>query len=519
MKLNHKTNRWALLQKLTRPLVLAFIAVAMSAVGITVGNAHADIETWGPQDRATFTWNAPATYVTFNSMTDNPQIGDERNFVRVRKADTHDTYVDEVTIEPGAEYEVFVWFHNNASSNLNSIQDGIGIADNVRLLLSIPEIVPAGHAAAIKATISADNANPNEVWDLAFAKTEQGVALRFVPNSAVLHYNEPGTYDSAKGGWYDSKGRETAEGKILNEDALFGRDGYGGAKLTYWEQNWGYLPACSEYSGYVLFRLKADQPNLEMSKTVSKEGEDNFGETITAEPGDVLEFKIEYKNTGTTIQQPVSMTDKLPAGLTYIEGSTYFWSSRHNAGNYVGDDLFNGNLNLGGFEPGDSAYVTYKVRVDDDVNLFPCGDTTITNEGIVGTDDGSGHDRTEITVHRVCDCVTNPELPECQQLPTTGPVEVAIATLIIGGIGGAGYYLYRTRRTLKTVESGAINGHNSGHHASSLHRKSQVPQTPESAHPVHQQPTAHPTPEHHAEEHHVEPQNPESHHPETPKQD
>ena len=39
---------------------------------------------WGPE-RTTFTMEKPATYPTFNSITNNPTIGDERDFVRWAK--------------------------------------------------------------------------------------------------------------------------------------------------------------------------------------------------------------------------------------------------------------------------------------------------------------------------------------------------------------------------------------------------------------------------------------------------
>ena len=52
-------------------------------------------------------------------------------------------------------------------------------------------------------------------------------------------------------------------------------------------------------------------------------------------------------------------------------------------------------------------------------------------------------------------------LDACQipdELPSTGPVEVVIAIVIIAGIGGAGYYFYRTNRSLKHVERGIFGG-------------------------------------------------------------
>ena len=45
----------------------------------------------------------------------------------------------------------------------------------------------------------------------------------------------------------------------------------------------------------------------------------------------------------------------------------------------------------------------------------------------------------------------------CQELPNTGPLEIVLAILVIAGIGGAGYYFYRTKKTLRTVE-GDVTG-------------------------------------------------------------
>ena len=97
----------------------AIIATVLALVGVSTAYA------WGPE-RATFTMEKPASYVTFDSITDNQSsesvgIGDERNFVRVRKAG-ETTFTDQVEISDadarnGQEFEVYVFYHNNAASN------------------------------------------------------------------------------------------------------------------------------------------------------------------------------------------------------------------------------------------------------------------------------------------------------------------------------------------------------------------------------------------------------------------
>ena len=75
-------------------------------------NVGALVDTpWGP-DRTTFTWEDPAPYATFNSITNNPQLGDERNFVRIREVKDGEKFGDEITVEPGKTYEVYIYYHS-----------------------------------------------------------------------------------------------------------------------------------------------------------------------------------------------------------------------------------------------------------------------------------------------------------------------------------------------------------------------------------------------------------------------
>jgi len=51
---------------------------------------------WGPT-RDTFTIEKPADHITFNSITNNPNIGDERNFVGIRETGTTNQWSDNMT--------------------------------------------------------------------------------------------------------------------------------------------------------------------------------------------------------------------------------------------------------------------------------------------------------------------------------------------------------------------------------------------------------------------------------------
>ena len=86
------------------------LLVALVVGAFSNFNARALDASWGPQDRDFYTVQVPAEEPVFNSITNNPAIGNEANFVRVREyiSDTAtNTYADEVNLEIGKEYEVY----------------------------------------------------------------------------------------------------------------------------------------------------------------------------------------------------------------------------------------------------------------------------------------------------------------------------------------------------------------------------------------------------------------------------
>lgn len=424
MRIQTKTKTWESARRTARHILPVAVLSIAAALGVVSGDVNAATEAWGPKDRPTFTWAEPAEYVTFNSITDNPKIGDERNFVRIRKVGD-EKFVDKVNLEVGKEYEVEIWYHNNAKSKLNKKENnGVGIAENVRLRVEQPEKITAGHSGVIKGIISSTNAKPGEVWDTAYAYSDTTVLTRYVANSATIH----------------SLGN--INGEILSSEAMFGENG---AKLGYWNDLWGTLPGCNEYSGYVTYRFVVDQAGFKISKTAAKEGTDDYAEEITVKPGDTIDFKVEYKNTGTINQLQIKAYDAMPNGLTYVNGTSYFRANFNTEGNFISDNLFNGGANLGDFKPGDSMTLTYKVEVQDDKTIFPCGDTVVHNNASIATANGTGFDKVAVTVHREC---------EPEELPKTGATEIVLALVVITSIGtGIAYYAASNKQLKELTNS------------------------------------------------------------------
>ena len=90
------------------------------APAITTGaEASADqisLGGWGPR-RPTFSTRKPPTFVTFNSITNNPSYGDERNFVLAKPAESRHEggFQDDQLVVDGGEYVVRVFISNDAT--------------------------------------------------------------------------------------------------------------------------------------------------------------------------------------------------------------------------------------------------------------------------------------------------------------------------------------------------------------------------------------------------------------------
>jgi uncharacterized repeat protein (TIGR01451 family) len=365
---------------------------------VVIDTSKGYTESWGPQDRPIFYPDNPAPYPVFNSMLidqnapenqDNHiinTIGNEHNFVKIKEYETDEPYTDEVTLEIGKEYEVYIYYHNNASSTLNKVDDDgdgwpDGLARDVRLRSQMPSKLQKGQTAVVTATISSINTTPKEVWDSAYMYADDTVNIRYVTGSTVIH-----NQGAANGHFLNGDNMFSEQGTYLGHKDILPNDGKD-------EISWGIIPGGSEYAGYVTYRIKVDQPKFMLTKEVSRDAENIWSETIDAKTGDILDFKIRYTNIGTTNQEKVSMFDKLPVGLKYIAGTTFF-AVDGKEGKFVEGSLFNGGLNIGAYMPGTGAILTYKAQVVGEDGTIP-----LLNEASVVTENGTMYDSVKININ------------------------------------------------------------------------------------------------------------------------
>jgi len=426
-------------------VVLAFAIVFLASAG--------SVNAWGPA-RPTFTGEKPATYPTFNSITNNPAMGDEREFVRIREAGSGAAFTAKDTVlVPGKTYEIEIFFHNNASDTLNA--SGVGLADNVKMSAGFPSVLRKGERGQITGIITSPDATPKSVWDELYVTTNETVVyLKYVPDSAIIHSNG------------------SVNGSNMSPNLLFSETG---DLIGYGKSAWGLVPGCAQYAGYVSYKITVSKPDFSFQKHV-RLGTGGWQKSMTAKAGDIVEFRLLYKNTGGTEQANVTLRDVLPAGMEYVQGSTMGYSPASPNGVKLSDNLFGAGLNIGTYQPGDEAYVIYKAKVLAD-SATSCDGRSMKNSARATTSDGEKSDNATVVVDREdceepekpsgdCDdpefaaqrpdlCDEEEEPPVPPELPQTGPFEVLFVGLAVAAVGVAATYWYRSRKLVKGMEAEA----------------------------------------------------------------
>lgn len=415
---------------------------------------------WGPE-RETFTMENPATYPTFNSITNNPTIGDERDFVRIGEIGREQTNLgNNVEVVPGRQYLVYIYFHNNASSTFNdSAHNNSGVALQTTMSSEFSKVLTPEQGGTVSATISAKNSNPGSVWDEAHMTTSaKKVLLRYVEGSAKI-YND-----------WELNNTTLPVTLFTKTGTLLGLNGLNGV-----------IPGCEEYHGVVSYVLQAEELNAEIQKTVSKDGKE-YKELVNVEPGDEVEFEIKIRNAGDVALTNVVVQDSLPEGTSLVEGSVKLFANESTTPDSLSDNLVSGGYNLGTVGTGNTIYIRYKVKIGD---RFDCGKKRLTNTAKITYDSdlSSGDSRSDTASVSVikggekwgCEVVEpdpepepgeEPVLPDDpgtpEELPYTGPAEIALAVVIILGLAAGGVYYYNSRRNLRRVQASVMGGEKAG---------------------------------------------------------
>lgn len=261
-------------------------AVAGLAVGAML--PVATVSAWGPE-RPTYTNEAPADHAVFNSITNNAAVGDERDFVRIGESVEGAVAGNDLKLEVGKEYEVWIYYHNDASATYNdAAHNYIGVARNTRMATSFPAQLAKGEQGAVNGKITWDMADLaenedyiTEVWDEAYVTAEEAMTLHYVDGSAKI---------------YNSRGVDGAVMPITlfsNTGTFLGVDELNGVVL-----------GCDEYSGQVVYTIQT--------------------EAVDVPATGVTEVPKELPKTG-----PVEVTLAVVLVMAIVAGMVYWSKTRH----------------------------------------------------------------------------------------------------------------------------------------------------------------------------------------------
>lgn len=312
-------------------------------------------------DRPTFTMEEPATYVTFNSITNNPAVlnssGDERDFVQISSADIANvdnihTYTNRQMVDDkdGQEIWALAYIHNNAAENLNlTAKDVI-----MRFDISKKSEYDSGrYVLPVTGYISSSNANPASVYDDALLTADKSFSISYVQDSAKWAPVDPGAGIAAK-----PLSDPTADGGALIGDIKGG----------------------SRYAGWITFKVKINfdklDYSLEQSVRLDGQGTEDWKPQIDVKTGDVVNFKLVYNRSGDGTQNNVTLKGALPEGLEYIVGSTRLKNTNYPDNPFVSslnpdsDTTEKNIVTTSGIQIGDyygtaSAIVTFSARITD----------------------------------------------------------------------------------------------------------------------------------------------------------
>jgi len=330
---------------------------------------------WGPlRDAIAYSGRGPKA--ALNSMIDHPEYGDERNFFEIKPdAKGDDSLDDSLLVKAGDTISGHVYFSNDAIAGGES-------ATGVRLRLQVPATFQGSDT--FDAILSADNVSPAEIWDsvvVALPSPDEGAAVRYVQGSAAIHV--AGALDES----------------LVDVDDLFGE---------------GALIGCSridgvveaDCSGWVSFELVIAQPNFTVVAQARVKGSDDlFADGLQVGPGTVLEVRVEYRNTGTTQQNNVTMRSaELPSGLRFVEGSARLATS-NTANKYEPvevsgqEDSYDIFANIGNYAPGANAFMKYEVMVRDESSPgYVPGSHWLSIDPLISVDTANGSKSASLTM-------------------------------------------------------------------------------------------------------------------------
>ena len=340
------------MRKIYTSILSLSVAVVVAAGTLT----PALVRAWGDSDngRPSYTLEQInrgelGNKITFNSISDNKKIGNEKNFVAAKVAGaTVETWnANTINVKDGETYTIRLYVHNNNPKGMQAI------AKNVKATFSIPTTV--AKSQTIIGYLDSSNASPTRYWDEVVLNASENVYLEYVDGSA--------RYVNAKLGTV-----KLPNSIVTSNGALLGYD-----KLD------GNIPGCYQYDGVVMIDVRVhNSVAAKVAKTVRIKGTKTWGESVNAKIGDEVEYQIEYVNLLASQVNNVMIRDVLPANVEYVKDSTYLYNAAYQSGVLLKDNtLTTDGINIGSYTAKGNAYVRFTGKVVD--KSLACGSNQLVN--------------------------------------------------------------------------------------------------------------------------------------------
>jgi len=304
---------------------------------------------WGPP-RNTWLHGLRPDHPVLNSRDDHPQLGDTTSFFRVAEVDEAGQLLtiptSNIVVEPGRTYRGMIWVSNDADP-----KHADATARNVRVRVKGEGRFTG--SARLSAELRADNIEQAVIWDssvIALPEPDSAVALRVVPNSAALW---------ATGGT-DNRTPLDAHELFKDEGVLIGHDGRAD----------GVLPPEQDKLAVVTFDFVLDKPDFTLTLAArpylpGQEQREPYRERIELEPGEVIEMRVNYRNTGAVQQDNVRLELlKLPKAFHYYGNTIEICNSKTGGDwkTFTPDPDSFGYYLLGSYAPGGECLVRFRIK-------------------------------------------------------------------------------------------------------------------------------------------------------------
>ncbi len=410
--------------------VSAAAIVAVSTLTPALVNAWGDFDNGRPSYTLSQIENGVlGDTITFNSISNNQKIGNEKNFVgaKVAGANVSTWNADTINVKDGETYTIRLYVHNNNPKGTEAV------AKDVKATFSIPTTV--AKSQTIIGYLDSSNATPTRYWDEVTLKASENIYLEYVDGSA-RYIN-------------DNLGTVKLSNSVITSGALLGYD-----------QLDGKIPGCYQYDGVVMIDVKVHSSvAAKISKTVRIKGTKTWSESVNAKIGDEVEFQIEYVNLLTAQVDNVMIRDVLPTNVEYVKDSTYLYNSAYQKGILLGDNtLTTDGINIGSYSPKGNAYVRFTGKV---VNkTLACGANQLVNWASATVNKEVYKDDASVMVNRddeTCKADPTPNPTPVQDNPSGTPTTIVSTgpeTIVAGAIGAGsmvtafGYFIASRKKLM-----------------------------------------------------------------------